>query len=59
LPAVVSITETGLGALTAIDNGCQQWAASLKNLTVNEANELNRLLDKLRDEPVIHETKTR
>jgi hypothetical protein len=45
------ITEAGLGSLTAIDNGCQEWMKSVKSLTEPEISELNRILDKLRDEP--------
>ena len=45
----IMITDAGLGALTAIDNGCQEWMKSIKSLTTSEANELNRILDKLRD----------
>ena len=48
----ISITEAGLGILTAIDNGCQEWMHSVKNLGNADARELNRILDKLREEPV-------
>ena len=37
----IIITEAGLGILTAIDNGCQEWMKSIKNLTATEASELN------------------
>jgi DNA-binding MarR family transcriptional regulator len=47
----IMITEAGLGSLTAIDNGCQEWMKSVKSLTEPEISELNRILDKLRDEP--------
>lgn len=47
----IMITEAGLGILTAIDNGCQEWMTSVKSLTTAEASELNRILDKLREEP--------
>lgn len=47
----IMITESGLGILTAIDNGCQEWMKSVKNLSQAEAGELNRILDKLRDLP--------
>jgi DNA-binding MarR family transcriptional regulator len=46
----IMITEAGLGTLTAIDNGCQEWMKSIKNLTSTEASELNRILDKMREE---------
>lgn len=48
----ILITEAGLGILTAIDNGCQEWMSSIKGLTNAEASELNRILDKLRDKPL-------
>jgi DNA-binding MarR family transcriptional regulator len=48
----IIITEAGLGALTAIDNGCQEWMQSIKSLSKAEAQELNRVLDKMREEPV-------
>ena len=47
----IMITEAGLGTLTAIDTGCQEWMKSIKNLTSHEVSELNRILDKMRDEP--------
>ena len=47
----ISITVAGLGTLTAIDNGCQEWMQSIKSLSKIEAKELNRILDKLRVEP--------
>jgi DNA-binding MarR family transcriptional regulator len=46
----IMITEAGLGTLTAIDNGCQEWMKSIKNLSTTEASELNRILDKMREE---------
>ena len=49
----IIITNTGLATLTAIDNGCQEWMRSVKNLAETEVCELNRILDKLRDQPVI------
>ena len=48
----IIITEAGLGILTAIDNGCQEWMRSVQNLGNTDARELNRILDKLREEPV-------
>lgn len=47
----IMITEAGLAVLTAIDNGCQEWMRSIKSLSTTEASELNRILDKMRDEP--------
>jgi len=47
----IIITEAGLGILTAIDNGCQEWMNSIKGLTEPEVQELNRILDKMRDQP--------
>jgi DNA-binding MarR family transcriptional regulator len=47
----IMITEAGLGTLTAIDNGCQEWMNSIKGLTEPEVHELNRILDKMRDQP--------
>ena len=46
----IMITEAGLGTLTAIDNGCQEWMSSVKNLSEQEALELNRILDKVREQ---------
>jgi DNA-binding MarR family transcriptional regulator len=46
----IIITEAGLGVLASIDNGCQEWMKSIKSLSTAEASELNRILDKLRDE---------
>jgi len=51
----IMITEAGLGTLTAIDNGCQEWMESVKNLSAVEAEELNRILDKIRDQPTVTE----
>lgn len=44
----ISITETGLGMLKKIDEEESEWLATLKNITKAEAQELNRILDKLR-----------
>jgi DNA-binding MarR family transcriptional regulator len=44
----IMITEKGLGLLTKLDNESEEWLNPLKNLSKNEAQELNRLLDKLR-----------
>lgn len=51
----IMIAEAGLGILTAIDNGCQEWMSSIKNLSTAEAQDLNRILDKLRDEPDLNQ----
>jgi DNA-binding MarR family transcriptional regulator len=45
----ISITEKGLGVLKNIDNEETAWLATLKNITKAEAQELNRILDKLRE----------
>ncbi len=44
----ISITDKGLSLLTKIDRASDAWLSVLKNLTKTEAQELNRLLDKLR-----------
>lgn len=44
----IMITEKGLGVLTMVDNEEDIWLDNLKNLTENEVNDMNRLLDKLR-----------
>jgi DNA-binding MarR family transcriptional regulator len=44
----ISITEKGLGVLKKIDGEEQEWLATLKNISKSEAQELNRVLDKLR-----------
>lgn len=44
----ISITDKGLNLLTKIDRASDGWQSTLKNLTKAEAQELNRLLDKLR-----------
>lgn len=45
----ISITAKGLDVLKKIDDDKEEWARTLSNLTKTEAQELNRLLDKLRD----------
>lgn len=45
----ISITDKGLGLLKKIDSYESEWLATLKNITKSEAQELNRILDKLRD----------
>lgn len=45
----ILITEKGLALLTKIDNETDEWLSSLKAITKAEAQELNRILDKLRN----------
>jgi len=45
----IAITEKGLGILKNIDSEEAAWLATLKNITKAEAQELNRVLDKLRE----------
>jgi DNA-binding MarR family transcriptional regulator len=44
----ISITEKGLSVLKKIDNEQPEWLDQLKNISRTEAQELNRILDKLR-----------
>jgi len=44
----ISITEKGLSVLKKIDLEESEWLSTLKNITKAEAQELNRILDKLR-----------
>lgn len=44
----ISITEKGLGVLKKIDADEEGWLATLKTISKAEAQELNRILDKLR-----------
>ncbi|MFZ6011789.1 MAG: MarR family winged helix-turn-helix transcriptional regulator [Bacteroidota bacterium] len=44
----VSITDKGLILLKKIDAESDEWLKKLKNMTKTEAQELNRILDKLR-----------
>lgn len=44
----IIITDKGLSLLAKIDKTSGQWLATLKNITRQEARELNRILDKLR-----------
>lgn len=44
----ITITEKGLSLLTKLDNEADEWYNSLKTITKGEAQELNRILDKLR-----------
>jgi DNA-binding MarR family transcriptional regulator len=45
----IIITDKGLNILKKIDAESEEWLATLKNITKAEAQELNRILDKLRD----------
>jgi DNA-binding MarR family transcriptional regulator len=45
----ISITDKGLNLLKKIDAQESEWLATLKSITKAEAQELNRILDKLRD----------
>lgn len=44
----IVITTKGLALLSEIDKGTEQWLSTLKNISKTEAQELNRILDKLR-----------
>jgi DNA-binding MarR family transcriptional regulator len=44
----IVITAKGLALLGEIDKGTEQWLSTLKNISKTEAQELNRILDKLR-----------
>jgi len=44
----IVITPKGLSLLTKIDNEAEEWNNSIKTITKAEAQELNRILDKLR-----------
>src|SRR4051812_12329563 len=44
----ISITEKGLDTLKQLDADQSEWIATLKNISATEAQELNRILDKLR-----------
>ncbi|MFM7486237.1 MAG: MarR family winged helix-turn-helix transcriptional regulator [Cytophagales bacterium] len=44
----ICVTDKGLELLKKIDAQAPAWLTTLKNLSENEANELNKLLDKLR-----------
>lgn len=44
----ISITDKGLTVLKKIDQEESEWLATLKNISKTEAQELNRILDKLR-----------
>lgn len=44
----IIITDKGMSLLTKIDKTTDDWMRTMKNLTRQDAQELNRLLDKLR-----------
>ncbi|HTJ50824.1 MAG TPA: MarR family transcriptional regulator [Cyclobacteriaceae bacterium] len=44
----IIITDKGLALLKKIDSASNEWISTLKNITKAEAQELNRILDKLR-----------
>src|SRR5258706_6809618 len=44
----ITILESGLTLLKKIDAEADQWLSALKNIAKSEAQELNRILDKLR-----------
>ena len=44
----IVVTEKGLSLLTKINNESAEWENNLRGVTKTEAQELNRLLDKLR-----------
>jgi DNA-binding MarR family transcriptional regulator len=44
----ITILDNGLSLLRKIDSQAGQWLDTLKNITKSEAQELNRILDKLR-----------
>src|SRR5258706_421633 len=44
----ITILESGLALLKKIDAEADQWLSALKNIAKSEAQELNRILDKLR-----------
>lgn len=46
----IVITEKGLNVLKKIDQKSDEWLSSLKTISKAEATELNRVLDKLRDQ---------
>lgn len=45
----IMITDKGLSLLSKIDKTSDEWLKNLKAVTKQEAQELNRILDKLRD----------
>lgn len=44
----IIITDKGLTLLTKIDKNSDEWISTLKNISKTEAQEVNRILDKLR-----------
>jgi len=45
----ISITDKGLTILKKVEAASDEWISTLKNISKTEAQELNRILDKLRD----------
>jgi DNA-binding MarR family transcriptional regulator len=45
----ISITAKGLSVLKKIDETAEEWITSLRKISLAEAKELNRMLDKIRD----------
>jgi DNA-binding MarR family transcriptional regulator len=46
----IIITEKGLNVLKKVDQESEEWVSSLKTISKSEAQELNRILDKWRDQ---------
>jgi DNA-binding MarR family transcriptional regulator len=46
----IVITDKGLNLLSKIDKQASEWLEILKNISKSEAQELNRILDKLREQ---------
>jgi DNA-binding MarR family transcriptional regulator len=46
----IVITEKGMNVLKKIDHESEEWLAMLKTISKSEAQELNRILDKLREQ---------
>lgn len=44
----IGITPKGLSLLTKIDKDSEEWVSTIKNISLAEAKELNRIMDKLR-----------
>lgn len=45
----IGITPKGLSLLTKIDKESDEWVSNIKNVSLSEAKELNRILDKIRN----------
>lgn len=54
----VHLTETGLSLLAAIDKTIDENLAAFSRITVEEAEELSRILEKLRDDTADEEAKS-